>query len=137
MRRLSKRARRVLWFILAAGLLFYAATANAAPAAPAGMPASQVLQQVANDPTLARPAWTPPVAVYTVTIPNSPGQPCRINPDCAYQPSAPSQITVFLHPGDPDEGPTYGADYCQQDMVEQAPGTTCTVRLDPTEVTAS
>lgn len=136
MRRLSTRARWVLWVLLAIGLLYYAATTHPAPAAPAGMPAQQVLQ-VVNDPTPPGPAWTPPIAVYTVTTPNHPGEPCRINPECTYQSADPSRIDVFLHPDNPDEGPTYGVDYCQQEMVEQAPGTTCTVRLDPNEVTVS
>lgn len=135
MRRLSTRARWVLWVLLVVGLLYYAATTHPTPTAPAaGMPPGQVLQ-VADDPTPPGPAWTPPIAVYTATTPNHPGQPCRVNPECTHQPADPSRIDIYLHPGDPGEGPTYGADYCQQEMVEQAPGTTCTVRDDPESVT--
>lgn len=93
-----------------------------------------LIQQIATDPALTHPAWTQPSAVYTVTTPNHPGQPCVLNSSCVYQSIEPSQITVFTHAGNPDEGPTYGADYCHEQMVEAAPGTTCTVRPDPLDL---
>lgn len=144
MRRISRRSIRILYWIIGIGALVYAVSTGHVPdtapppagTIPAGMSVDQVLQQIADDPTITHPAWTPPIAVYTVTTPNHPGEPCRVNPSCAFRPGEPSKIDVFLHPGDPyvDEGPTYGEVYCRDEMVEQAVGTTCTVRDDPGSV---
>ena len=90
-----------------------------------------VIQQVTGDAATTQSTWTQPSAVYTVTVPNHPGAPCVLNPECNTQPDQPSQISIFTHAGDPREDANYGRDYCAQEMVEQAPGTTCTVRPDP------